>query len=102
MSNNLIIRNIIRFVVLMVLQVVIFNQVSLWGYVLPMLYVLFVLMLPTGMNKIALLLIAFATGLTEDLFCNLLGFHACACTVVALCRILFADKILTRNETTEI
>ena len=29
---------------------------------------------------------------------NMLGFHALACTVVAMLRILFADRILTRGE----
>lgn len=102
MKNNPILQNIVRFVALMLLQVVVFNNVSLWGYVIPMVYVLFILMLPTGLGRIPMLLIAFATGLTADIFCNMLGFHACACLVVAMCRILFADKILTRNEAVEI
>ena len=45
-----------------------------------------------------MLLIAFATGLVVDVSGNMLGFHALACTVVAMLRILFADRILTRRE----
>lgn len=87
-----------RFVLLMALQLLVLNYVYLGGYVMPMLYVLFILMLPTGMKRIPLLLIAFGTGLLVDVMSNVLGFHALACTVVAMLRILFADRILTRGE----
>ncbi|MBO4587055.1 MAG: hypothetical protein J5677_04480 [Bacteroidales bacterium] len=91
-------RNIGRFALLMALQLLVLNHVYLGGFVMPMLYVLFILMLPTGMKRIPLLLIAFGTGLLVDVMNNMLGFHALACTVVAMMRILFADRILTRGE----
>ncbi|MCR4659110.1 MAG: rod shape-determining protein MreD [Bacteroidales bacterium] len=100
--NNLVWRNIGRFILLMLLQIVVFNNISLWGYILPMVYVLFILMLPTGTPRIPMLLIAFATGLVADIFNNMMGFHACACLVVAMCRILFGNRIITRNESAEI
>ena len=87
-----------RFVLLMALQLLVLNYVYFGGYVMPMLYVLFILMLPTGMKRIPLLLIAFGTGLLVDVMSNVLGFHALACTVVAMLRIWFADRILTRGE----
>lgn len=96
--NNIVWRNIGRFVLLMLIQLLVLNNVYLGGYVMPMLYVLFILMLPTGMKRIPLLLIAFGTGLTVDLMSNVLGFHALACTVLAMMRIWFADRILTRGE----
>lgn len=89
-----------RFVLLMAVQLLVLNQVYLGGYVMPMLYVLFLLMLPTGMKRIPLLLIAFGTGLCVDMMSNALGFHALACTVVAMVRIWFGDRILTRGEST--
>ncbi|MDY6370804.1 MAG: rod shape-determining protein MreD [Bacteroidales bacterium] len=87
-----------RFVLLMLLQLLVLNHVYLGGYVMPMLYVLFILMLPTDTRRIPMLLIAFGTGLLVDVMSNMLGFHALACTVVAMLRILFVDRILTRNE----
>ena len=87
-----------RFVLLMALQMLVLNHVYLGGYVMPMLYVLFILMLPTDTGRIPMLLIAFGTGLLVDVMNNMLGFHALACTVVAMLRILFADRILTRGE----
>ena len=96
--NNMIWRIVGRLLLLMAIKMLVLHYVYLGGYVMPMLYVLFILMLPTGMKRIPLLLIAFGTGLLMDIMSNALGFHALACTVVAMLRIWFADSILTRNE----
>jgi len=96
--NKLVWRNIGRFVLLMTLQLLILNYVYLGGYIMPMLYVLFILMLPTSMGRVPMLLVSFGTGLLVDIMAGALGFHALACTVVAMMRILFADRILTRGE----
>lgn len=96
--KNLVWRNIGRFLLLMATQFVVLNRVDFGGYLLPMIYVLFVLMLPTNMKRIPMLLVAFATGLVTDMLNNMLGIHALACTVVAMLRICFADRILTRGE----
>lgn len=96
--KNLVWKNIGRFVLLMLLQLLVLNYVYLGSYVMPMLYVLFILMLPTSMKRIPMLLTAFGTGLLVDVMAGSLGFHALACTVVAMMRILFADRILTRGE----
>ncbi|MBR4506380.1 MAG: rod shape-determining protein MreD [Bacteroidales bacterium] len=100
--NNIIWRNIGRFALLIALQLLVLNYVYLGGYVMPMLYVLFILMLPTNTGRIPMLLIAFGTGLVVDITAGMLGFHALACTVVAMLRILFADRILTRGEPIEV
>ena len=91
-------RTIGRFVLLLLIQLLVLNHVYLGGYMMPMLYLLAILMLPTDMKRIPLLLIAFGTGLIIDIMNNMLGFHALCCTVVAMMRILFADRILTRGE----
>lgn len=96
--NKLVWRNIGRFALLMLIQLLVLNHVYLGGYVMPMLYVLFILMLPTDTRRIPMLLMAFGTGLLVDIMNNMLGFHALACTVVAMLRILFANRILTRGE----
>ena len=96
--NKGVLRIIGRFALLMALQLLVLNHVYLGGYVMPMLYVLFILMLPTDTRRIPMLLMAFGTGLLVDIMNNMLGFHALACTVVAMLRILFANCILTRGE----
>ena len=95
---NVVVRNVIRFALLMLLQALVLNNIYLGGFVTPMLFVLFILMLPTGMSRVWVLLIGFGTGLLMDVLSNSPGFHASACTVLALCRFWFGDKMLTRGE----
>ena len=96
--NKTVWRNIGRFALLMLTQLLVLNYVYLGPYIMPMLYVLFILMLPTNTGRIPMLLIAFGTGLLVDTMSGMLGFHALACTVLAMVRIWFADRILTRGE----
>ena len=55
-------------------------------------------MLPNKLNKKYILLLSFLAGLCMDVYANMLGFHSLATTVMAFCRIMFADKIITRGE----
>ncbi len=94
--------NIFRFVALIVLQVLMLNYVYLGGYVVPFIYILAIMMLPTRLGNIPLLLIAFASGGMVDLFCNIPGFHTFSCVMMAFFRILFGNKMLTRDDPTEV
>ncbi len=63
-------------------QVLILNQVRLTPLDLsPMLYILFLLLLPFETSKSILLLIGFLVGLTIDMFTNTIGVN-CASTVM--------------------
>lgn len=80
--------NVLRALVLILLQVLVLDHIDLLnGYVVPYLYVLFLLMLPFELPAWALLLIGAATGFTVDLFSNTPGMHMSACTVMSYVRI---------------
>ena len=83
---NKTITNIIRFVVLVLFQVLIVNHIRLGGYVHPYVYLLFVMLLPINMPKWQLLFCGFGIGLAVDLFSGTLGLHAGATTLMAFCR----------------
>ena len=100
--NNLIIKNIFRFLALVFFQISVLNNVYLGGYANPFVYILFILMLPTNMNKTAMLLVSFASGFTVDIFSCSLGLHSFAATLVAFARIIFADRILTKDKSEDI
>lgn len=102
MTTRLIFQNIFRFLILMAFQLLVLEKINLGGFVVPYVYLLFIMMLPTNTGRIPMLIIAFCTGLIMDAFCNMLGFHAFACTMMAFCRILFADRILVRNDHADI
>lgn len=96
--TKLVISNILRFVVLIVLQILLLNYVSFGGYMIPFIYILAVLMLPTRIGNIPLLLIAFVSGMLVDIFCNIPGFHTFSCTMMAFFRVIIGNRMLTRND----
>jgi len=82
---------VVQFVVLCLLQVLVFNNIQLGGYLNPFPYVYFLLILPIGISRVSLLLIAFLLGLVIDIFTNTGGIHAAACTVIGFYRPLFLN-----------
>ena len=100
--TQLVINNIVRFVLLFAIQILILSNVTLFGCASPCLYLLFILMLPTKTNRMATLSLAFLMGLGIDIFCNMLGLNAFACTMMAFARILFGNRILTHGEKIDI
>jgi rod shape-determining protein MreD len=73
---NSIIRYGIIFIILILLQVLFFNNIQFSGYVNPYVYVMFILLLPVEFPSWLMLLIAFFTGLTVDMFSGTPGMHA--------------------------
>ncbi|MFY8068736.1 MAG: rod shape-determining protein MreD [Flavobacterium sp.] len=84
MNNSLL--NSIRFIVFLSLQVLIFNNINLFGYINPYPYVLFIILYPVNSNKNVLLLGSFFLGLLLDMFCNSGGIHTTASIVLAFMR----------------
>lgn len=85
-------KSILRFVILVLLQVLIFNNIILWGFITPYPFLFFLLMLRVDINKSALLLIGFFTGLTLDIFQNTLGMQAAATTAMVFLRPFFINS----------
>ena len=74
------------FVVMVLLQVLIFNQIHLGGFLNPFLYVLFILLLPLSTPSYLVLLLSFAMGMTIDWFSNSPGLHASASVLMGYMR----------------
>lgn len=77
---------IIRFVVLVLFQVLVINHIRLGGYVHPHIYMIFIMLLPFNTPKWQLLVLGFVLGLSIDLFTGTPGLHAGATTLMAFCR----------------
>jgi len=75
----------IRFVCIVLLQTFVFGQIEFLG-VHPMIYPLFIMLLPFSMHPLNLLLSAFVMGLTVDVFTNTSGLHASSLLLFALLR----------------
>ena len=81
--------NIIRFVVLVFIQVFLLKNINLYNLATPYLYILFILLLPFEIPNLLLFVLAFLTGLTIDAFYDTPGLHASACVLLAFVRVLF-------------
>lgn len=79
-------RNIIRFLVLILFQVLVLDNVLMGGYLNPYVYVLFIILMPFETPRWLLLVTAFLLGLSVDLFTNTLGMHAAASVLMAFLR----------------
>lgn len=86
MQNNQIFINIVRFVGLLLLQVIILNHINFLGYVNPYLYIIFILLFPFDGNKTLLIFSSFLLGLSIDFFGDSGGVHAAASVFIAFIR----------------
>jgi hypothetical protein len=83
---NILINNIVRFLVLVLLQTFVFNEINLGVYLNIYLYVLFILLLPFETPGWILLPVCFLLGLMVDVGLNTAGLHTSACTFAAFVR----------------
>ncbi|HVI46947.1 MAG TPA: rod shape-determining protein MreD [Chitinophaga sp.] len=83
---SILLRNIIRFAFLILIQVFVLNEILIGQLVSPYLYMLFILALPFNLPRPVVMLLGFLTGLTLDMFSNTMGVHAAACVFVAYLR----------------
>lgn len=81
--------NIARFLLLLAVQVAIFNRIDLFGFLNPYPYILFILLYPVNSNRAGLLLSSFFLGIILDMFLNSGGSHAVACVTLAWLRPAF-------------
>lgn len=90
-------QNFFRFILLVLVQVLILNNIQLSNYINPYLYILFILLLPVQTPKILLLTLSFFLGLTIDLFTYTPGLHAAACVFAGFCRPALLRSLAPRD-----
>lgn len=79
-------RNIIRFILLVLVQVLIFNNIEIGGYMIPYVYILFIILLPFETPGWITLVLAFLLGLVIDIFSESMGMHTAATVFMAFIR----------------
>ncbi|WP_299106428.1 rod shape-determining protein MreD [uncultured Winogradskyella sp.] len=84
--NNVIGLNTIRFIILLLLQVMICNHIDLFGYINPYIYIIFIFLFPIKDERLVLLLTSFLLGMLVDLFSDSGGVHAAAAVSLAYAR----------------
>ena len=97
---NTLIRNIIRLVLLIIMQVMVFDNIRFGNYIHPYVYVLFIMLLPFETPKWSLLLNGFLIGIIIDIFSGTPGLNAAATVFMAFVR-PFIIGITTRKSDIE-
>jgi len=97
MTSN-ILQNIVLFIGLLLLQVILLNNINLFGYIDPFLYILFVIVYPLRKDRGPFLLLAFLLGLFIDIFLNSGGTNAAATLFIAYVRLPILKGVLRRSE----
>ncbi len=78
--------NALRFVLLVLVQVLVFNQMNFLGFINPMVYILFLFWYPIKENRLLFIGLGFLLGLVIDLFSDTLALHSAATVTIAYLR----------------
>ncbi len=94
---NSVIRYFVTAVVLLLLQLLLFNNIQFSGYINPYVYIMIILLLPSAIPSWLLLVISFLTGLIVDLFMGSPGMHASATLLAGFSRPFVLRLIAPRD-----
>lgn len=87
-----------RFVLLVLIQTLILNNIYFFGYINPNLYILFIFLYPIEIKRTNFLLISFLFGLTIDIFSNTGGINAAATVAIAYIRFPLLKLLLNSQD----
>lgn len=88
MSRTILV-NLLRFLLLVFIQVFLLKNITLYNLSTPYLYIMFILLLPFEIPNLMLFALSFLLGLTIDSFYDTPGLHAASCVMLALVRVMF-------------
>jgi rod shape-determining protein MreD len=90
-------RNIFRFAAVILFQVLVMDNVMINGYMIPYIYLLFILLMPFETPRWIQLISGFALGLAMDLFTGTAGMHTAATVLAAFARPYLLGLMASRD-----
>ena len=94
-------RIVIYIIVFVLLQVLVMNNIHLFGIITPFIYLFVILKFPVNMTRSTVIIISFLLGLTVDIFSNTFGMHAAACTFIGFIRMPLLERFVDMREMPE-
>ena len=91
----------VYFVVFVLLQVLVMNNIRLFGIITPFIYLYTILKFPVDMTRSSVIFISFLLGLIIDIFSNTFGMHAAACTFIGFIRTPLLWRFVDMREVAE-
>lgn len=95
-------KEILLFVILVLLQVLLLNRIAVFGLAVPILYIYFLIKLPYGRNRFYVIVLGFLLGIVIDIFLNTPGMNAAATTITATLRSMVLNLFYPKNEYEEL
>lgn len=83
---NSVVKNIVRLFIFLLAQGLVFGQLNFGFGIHPLVYSMFILLLPFDTRPIVLMIVAFIIGVGVDFFMNTFGMHASSAVLVAFLR----------------
>lgn len=93
---------IIWFLLLLFLQVLVFNHIHILGYATPLVYIYLILLFPLGTSRWSLLLWGFLLGFCIDTFSNTPGVASSTLTMMAMIQPTLLKVFVPRDTTEEL
>lgn len=90
-------KRLLTALILLALQVLVFNHVQFLGYATPMVCIYILLLFPLGTPRYEILLWGFGVGLIQDIFSNTPGMNAGSLTLVGLMQPFILKIFLSRD-----
>lgn len=90
---NILMQNIVKLIVVLLLQVLVFSNMDYLGYIAPYIYLIFLLDMPISFNRNWAMVTAFLLGLVIDAFDNTLGIHAFASVFIVFFRLYWLELL---------
>ncbi|MCK9164202.1 MAG: rod shape-determining protein MreD [Bacteroidales bacterium] len=96
--NKDILLGFLHFILIAAFQVFVLNGMHFVGYINPLIYVWFILMLPTNTPKWAVLMLSFSMGFVVDMFSGYIGLHCAVLTFIGFIRPIFINVFFSGKE----
>lgn len=88
----------ILFIVLVLIQVLVFNHLTLWGMAVPLVFIYYVISLPVTLSPSVTMILSFLIGAAVDILSDTPGLNALACTLAAALRLPILKLYFPREE----
>ncbi len=89
---------VLLFIGVLLAQLFVFDNIELWHFVVPYVYIIFILVLPINTTRPFLYLLGFFLGLSIDILSSTLCLHAAATTFMAFLRAPLISLFTTQQQ----
>ena len=95
--NSIFFTRLFRLLILLLVQVLVFNNIHLLGYITPLVIGYMVVCMHRGTPRIGVLLWGFVVGLLFDMFSNTAGMASASCTLIAMIQPVLLERLVPRD-----